>query len=133
MSNIGGNYNFGVWNPPSAVDSIRYSEQINFNMAAHLNHLQTGKEEGIKQSFGTAWPKFEDPDIDLIVYLNDNNLKVFTGMVRQGWGGSIPSTVFPSNQQGYPPNPILPLNNYSDYDIEAPIKFPNIFFLQNLN
>lgn len=84
---IDGNWNFGIWNPPTGTDAIKYSEQINFNVAAKLNNLQTGKEEGIKQFFGVAWPKLEDPDSDLITYLNDNNLKIFTGMMQQGWGG----------------------------------------------
>jgi len=87
MSMIGGNYNFGVWNPPTGLESVRFSEQLSTNLALKLNNIQVGKEEGIQQSFSVNWPKFEDPDIELITYLNDNNLKVFTGMVRQGWGG----------------------------------------------
>lgn len=87
MSNIGGNYNFGVWNPPTAIESIRYSEQLAANIAIKSNNMQTGNEQGFRQSVGVNWPKFEDPDIELIIYLNDNNLKVFTGMIRQGWGG----------------------------------------------
>lgn len=86
MSNIGGNYNFGVWNPPTGINSVKYSEYINFEIGAKLNNLQTGKKEGIRQNFGVKPLKFETPDMDLVVYLNDNNLKVFTGMIRQGWG-----------------------------------------------
>jgi len=85
--NIGGNYNFGVWNPPTNIESVRYSEQLNVDIALKLNNLQTGKEQGIRQSFGVSWPEFKDLDIELIVYLNNNNLKTFTGMVQQGWGG----------------------------------------------
>lgn len=84
--NTGGNYNFGVWNPPTGLDSLRYSQSINFELAAKLNNLQVGQEEGIKQSFGIKLPNFHSPDTDLIPELNDNNRKVFTGMVRQGWG-----------------------------------------------
>ena len=87
MSNIGGNYNFGVWNPPSGLDAVRYSEQLNFELACKYNNLQTGKEEGFKQSFRAKPLNFESPDMELIVYLNDNNRKVFTSMMRQGWGG----------------------------------------------
>lgn len=87
MSNIGGNYNFGTWNPPSGMDSVKYSERINFNIANQSNNLQTGKEQGFKQNYGTQPLKFESPDSNLIVYLNDNNSKVFMGMIRQGWGG----------------------------------------------
>lgn len=88
MSNIGGGYNFGVWNPPTSIEAARYSEELSTKIAIKSNNLQAGKEEGIKQYFGVKWPKFEDPDIELIAYLNDNNLKTFTGMVRQGWGGT---------------------------------------------
>lgn len=87
MSNIGGNYNFGVWNPPSGMDSVKYSERTNFNIASQLNNLQIGKEQGFKQNHGIKPLKFESPDTDLIVHLNDNNSKIFTGMIRQGWGG----------------------------------------------
>ncbi len=87
MSNIGGNYNFGVWNPPTGMDAIRYSERINVDLINKLNNLQTGKEEGFKQDFGVKPLKIANPEMDLVVYLNDNNLKVFTGMIRQGWGG----------------------------------------------
>jgi len=89
MSNIGGNYNFGVWNPPTGLDFVKYSEHINFNLACKSDNLQTGKEEGFKQSFGVKPLKFESPDMELIVFLNDNNRKIFTGMVRQGWGGNF--------------------------------------------
>lgn len=84
---IGGTWNFGVWNPPTGIDSIKYSEFINFNLIEGLNNMQTGKGEGFKQSFGVSLPEFESPDMKLIVYANDSNLKVFTGMTRQGWGG----------------------------------------------
>ncbi|MEG4251072.1 hypothetical protein [Microcoleus sp. Pol10D4] len=84
---IGGNYNFGVWNPSSGLDTVRYSEQLNFDLACKYNNLQTGKEEGFKQIFGVKSVKFESPDMGLINFLNDNNRKVFTGMTRQGWGG----------------------------------------------
>ncbi|MEG4419391.1 hypothetical protein QUA70_12380 [Microcoleus sp. LAD1_D5] len=87
MSDIGGNYNFGVWNPPSGLDAVRYSEQLSFELACKYNNLQTGKEEGFKQSFGIKPVKLENPDMNLINHLNDNNLKVFIGMTRQGWGG----------------------------------------------
>ena len=87
MSNIGGSYNFGVWNPPTGMDAVRYSQNINVDLINKLNNLQSGKEEGFKQEYGVTPPSFEDSDADLIVYLNDNNLKVFTGMTRQGWGG----------------------------------------------
>ena len=80
---IGGNYNFGVWNPPTGVDAIRYSEQINFDLACKFNNLRTGKEEG----FNVKPFKLESPGMKSINHLNDNNRKVFTGMVRQGWGG----------------------------------------------
>jgi len=87
MSNIGGNWNFGVWNPPTGINSIHYTQNININLINKLNNLQLGKEEGFKQGYGVTPPSFENPDRDLIVYLNDNNLKVFTGMTQQGWGG----------------------------------------------
>lgn len=89
MSNIGGNYNFGVWNPPTGIDSVRYSEHINFDLACKYNNLQTGKEEGFKQEYGVISPSFKNLDMDLIIYLNDNNSKIFTGMIRQGWGNNI--------------------------------------------
>ena len=82
-----GNRNFGVWNPPSGMESVRNSQNINVNSINKLNNLQTGKEEGFKQDFGTTAPSFESPDMNLIIYFNDNNLKVFSGMIRQGWGG----------------------------------------------
>ncbi|MEG4529882.1 hypothetical protein [Microcoleus sp. D2_18a_D3] len=86
MSNIGGNYNFGVWNPPTGMDSVRYSQNINVDLINKLNNLQLSKEEGFKQDYNVTAPSLESPDMDLIVYLNDNNFKVFTGMIRQGWG-----------------------------------------------
>lgn len=85
--NTGGDYNFGTWNPPTGIDAIRYSERINFDLINESNNRQTGKEEGLRQSFSASLPNVERPDMSLIVYLNDNNLKVFTGMTRQGWGG----------------------------------------------
>ncbi|MEG5045972.1 hypothetical protein [Microcoleus sp. B4-C1] len=87
MSNIGGNYNFGVWNPPTGIDSIRYSQNVNNDLINELNNLQLGKEKGFERDYGVVRPSFDSPDMDLIVYLNDNNFKVFTGMIRQGWGG----------------------------------------------
>lgn len=84
---IGGNYNFGVWNPPTGMDAVRYSQNINVDLINELNNLQVGKEEGFKQDYGVVPPSFKNPDMALIVYLNDNNLKVFTGITRQGWGG----------------------------------------------
>lgn len=84
---INGSWNFGVWNPPTGIDSVNYSERINFDLIDGLNNIQTGKEEGFKQSFGVFLPEFENPDMILIIYANDNNSKVFTGMTRQGWGG----------------------------------------------
>jgi hypothetical protein len=87
MSDIGGNYNFGVWNPPTDMDAVRYSQNINVNLINKLNNLQVGKEKGFKQDYGVVSPSFEGPDMDLIIYLNDNNAKVFSGMTRQGWGG----------------------------------------------
>lgn len=86
MSNISGNYNFGVWNPPTGIDSIQYSQNINVKLINKLNNLQLGKEEGFKQDFGVEPLKIASLDMKLIIYLNDNNLKIFTGMVRQGWG-----------------------------------------------
>lgn len=87
MSSIGGNYNFGVWNPPTGMETVRYSEYINFNLTCKYNNLQAGKEKGFKQDFGIKPIKLESPDMKLVIFLNDNNRKVFTGMVRQGWGG----------------------------------------------
>lgn len=84
---INGSWNFGVWNPPTGIDSINHSERINFDLINGSNNVQAGKEEGFKQFSGVSLPKFESPDMGLIVYANDNNLKVFTGMTRQGWGG----------------------------------------------
>lgn len=86
MSNIGGNYNFGVWNPPTGLEAVRYSQNINVDLINKLNNLQLGHEEGFKQDFRVTPLNFESLDMDLVGYLNDNNLKVFTGMVRQGWG-----------------------------------------------
>lgn len=82
-----GNRNFGVWNPPTGVDALKYSERINFELIAKLNNLQTGKEKGIKQSFGISLPNFKSPNTSSITYLNNNNLKTFTKMIQQGWGG----------------------------------------------
>jgi hypothetical protein len=87
MSNTGGHWNFGVWNPPSGMDSVKYSECLNFNLACKYNNLQTGREEGFQQSFNVKPVKFGSPDMELITFLNDNNRKTFTGMIRQGWGG----------------------------------------------
>lgn len=132
MSNIGGNYNFGVWNPPTGIDSIRYSQNINTDLINESNNLRLSKEEGFKQDYGVTSLKFESPDINLINYLNDNNLKVFTGMIRQGWGGFSQNflPVIDGGNNGYPSNPITPIDIYSDYDIGTPIEFPNIFFLK---
>jgi|GEM_PF-2107414 len=87
MSIIGGSYNFGVWNAPTSLDSVNHSRNLNVNIATKLNTLQSEKKQGIRQTFGIAPPKFANLDINLITYLNNNNLKTFTGMVRQGWGG----------------------------------------------
>ncbi|MEG4373007.1 hypothetical protein QUB29_26485 [Microcoleus sp. B4b_D2] len=84
---IGGSYNFGTWNPPTGLEAVRYSEQINFELACKYNNLRVGKEEGLKQSYGINLVKFKNPDMELINYLNDGNRKIFTGMIRQGWGG----------------------------------------------
>lgn len=79
---INGSWNFGVWNPPTGIDSINYSEFINFDLINRMNNMQVGKEEGVKQSFGVFLPKFESPDMGLIAYANDNNLKSFTGVIQ---------------------------------------------------
>ena len=111
---INGSWNFGVWNPPTGIDAIRYSECINFNLINKLNNIQTREKEGLKQSFGVSLPKFENPDVNSIVYLNDNSLKVFTGMTQQGWGGNhialTPApTPAPTLTPRVIPNPIPPI------------------------
>jgi hypothetical protein len=132
MSNIGGNYNFGVWNPPTSIDSVRYSEQLNANTAIKLNSLQKGKEEGIKQSFGVKWPKFEDPDIDVINYINNIDVETFTQLLREGWKGEPTPTPEPLSTFAVPPNIA------GDIDLTRPILPPGrrgfycvvVFFLQ---
>ena len=84
-----GNRNFGVWSPLSGMEVVRNSQNINANSINKLNNLQTGKEEGFKQDFGIVPLNFESPDTGLIAYLNNNNRKVFTGMIHQGWGGNF--------------------------------------------
>ena len=83
-----GNRNFGVWNPPTGMDSIRRSVQTDFNLIVRLNNPKLGKELGIQQSFGEDIKKFEYYEENLVGAVN-NKSKIFDNMIRQGWGGNL--------------------------------------------
>lgn len=82
-----GNRNFGVWNPPTGMDSVRRSVQVDFELIVRLNDLNANEGKGFDQGFGVESLKFKSPDMNLIFSLNDDNRKVFAAMTRQGWGG----------------------------------------------
>lgn len=105
---IGGNYNFGVWNPPTGIDDVKQSEFINLETANKYNNQQVGKEEGIKQNFGISLSSFDNLDANSVVELNNNNLKTFDDMTRQGWGGRFKTFTPVSNV------PIAPVTTESE-------------------
>lgn len=82
-----GNRNFGVWNPPTGMDNVRRSVQVDFELIVKLNNPKTGKELGIQQFFGKNIEKIEHSDASLVNSIN-NKFKVFDAMIRQGWGGN---------------------------------------------
>lgn len=82
-----GNRNFGVWNPPTGMDSVRQSTKVNSDLVVRLNNLKIGKELGIRQSFGKDIEKIECPDTK-VAALN-NKFKIFEDMIKQGWGGNL--------------------------------------------
>ena len=63
------NYNFGVYNPPSGLETVINSYQASTVLALKSNNLQAKKEKGIQQSFGIPLFKLVDIDINLINYL----------------------------------------------------------------
>lgn len=81
-----GNRNFGVWNPPTGMDSIRRSTQVDFDLIVHLNNPKPGGELGIRQSFQSNVEKFNYPDMDLLNTVN-NEIKILNDLIKQGWGG----------------------------------------------
>lgn len=85
MKKLKGDYNLGVYNPPSSLDAVRFSEQAPTELALQLNNLKAGQETGYKQQVATSWPKFLDPNIDLINYLNNFDIETFIHMLREGW------------------------------------------------
>lgn len=81
-----GNRNFGVWNPPTGMDSIRRSTQVDFDLIVYLNNPKAGRELGIRQSFGKSIEKLKYPDVELLNTIN-NELKMLNDLIKQGWGG----------------------------------------------
>lgn len=82
-----GNRNFGVWNPPTGMDSVRRSVQVDFDLIVGSNNPKFGKELGIQQSFGKAIEEVEYSGVSLVAASN-NVFEVFDGMIAQGWGGA---------------------------------------------
>ena len=100
------NYNFGVYNTPSSLEALRYSEQFGADLALRLNNLQAGKETGYKQKVETFLPRFSQPDENLIAYINNLSLETIINMIRQGWYKSkIESTLIPSPSPSPSPSP----------------------------
>lgn len=122
MSDMGGDYNFGTWNPPSGIDSARYSSQLNFELLARLNNLQSGKEMGVRQSFGEGWPRFDDRDIELVHSLNNASSNLFGSFLSQGWIPTLASSISASSVIGYPANPVMPSSLSAE--------MPEFFFLK---
>jgi len=117
-----GNYNQGIYNPPSGLDAVRYSEQAQIELTLKLNNLKSGEETGFKQNNSTVWPKFSDPDIELINNINNRDIDIFTQMLREGWRKNeeevprLPPTPTPDNKMpaGWIPTvPSLPPLNTS--------------------
>lgn len=82
-----GSRNFGIWNPPTGMDSVRRSTQIDFELIVGSNNPKLGKELGIQQSFGKAIEKIEYSGVSLVAASN-NVFEVFDAMIAQGWGGA---------------------------------------------
>lgn len=81
-----GNRNFGVWNAPTGMDSVRRSVQVDFDLVVRLNNPKFGKELEFMQLDGGGISRSQYPDTSLMFVANDK-LKAFRGMARQGWGG----------------------------------------------
>lgn len=90
-----GNRNFGVWNPPSGVDNIRSSEQIDIDLISRLNSVKPDKELGVSLPIDPNQGSVEHSNqkgIDLINKMNKIG-REFGGIIRQGWGGNIADSV----------------------------------------
>jgi len=100
-----GDYNLGVYNPPTSLDSLRFSEQISGDLALRLNNLQAGKETGYQQKVETFLPKFLQPDEELINYINNLSLETIINMIRQGWKDTEETLNTPSPSPSPSPTP----------------------------
>lgn len=83
-----GNRNFGVWNPPTGMDSVRRSAEVDFDLIVRLNNSLQNKELGISQEFLDFNQKFPNQFTQVAF-----EYKIFDKMIQQGWGGiGLPST-----------------------------------------
>lgn len=94
-----GNRNFGVWNPPTGMDSVRRSTQVDSDLIVRLNNPWQNRELGISQEFLDFNQKFPSQLTQVIF-----EYKIFDKMIQQGWGGigllspsSPPPTPTPSS------------------------------------
>jgi hypothetical protein len=88
-----GNYNYGIYQPPSGLDAVRYSQQNNADLALQTNNLQTGQKTGFRQNVSTSAPRFLDPNTDLITKSNNFDIDIFNEMIRGGWGKPTPPLI----------------------------------------
>lgn len=127
-----GNRNFGVWNPPTGMDSVRRSTQVDLDLIIRLNNPKIEKELGVRQSFGKSLERITTPDTDTVVFLNNYSLKVFGTMEWHTRGSYSPiQPTKPVFAKGYPPNPVAPVD-ISEHSFGGPIAPLDLFFLKQL-
>jgi hypothetical protein len=125
-----GNRNFGVWQPPSGMDAVRRSTQINLESIDSLNNPRRGRELGITQSLiDPNWASIERSNqVGLIGEVNNIGRR-FDEMIRRGWGGNVPSTSVISSPSPSPsPSgstsfPSLPLGNLNAARIDRAMQW----------
>jgi hypothetical protein len=126
-----GNRNFGVWQPPSGADAVRRSSQVNLESIAVLNNPRQGRELGIVQSLiDPNRGSVERSNQARLIGGNNNIRRRFDEMIRQGWGGNVPSTSVSSPSPSPSPSPSLstsfpslPLGNLSAHRIDRAMEF----------
>ncbi len=126
-----GNRNFGVWNAPTGMDSVRRSVQVDFGLIVEWNNPKLGKELGTQQSFGKAVEGAELPGASLVAASN-NVFEVFDNMITQGWGGagffghspsSLPAPPTPAPSLSVTSFPSLRAGNLSPGQIDRAMKW----------
>jgi hypothetical protein len=78
------NYNLGTYTPPTDLDFIKSSHQARIE-ALRLNNLQAINQKKIEQKVAVPWPKFFDPNTNLINKNNNLDVTIFKELKLGGW------------------------------------------------